>query len=246
MEEETGTAGSIAPLRNVVNFDSLVRRLQSTKPNLPRIGVMFGNSGLGKTYAAAFAANEHQAKHVQVGFSWTQRYFCKAVMIELGLIRPNGNVKGSIPDMVAMIAKQLATSGKILMVDDAQNMERKGMLDIITEIYEASQSPIILIGEEKLPEILVKRERLHNRVLAWEEAQPSDVNDCNALARLVCDGIEVKADLLEKVCKAVSGCARRIVTNLDNIRQYAADRDLTSIDSASYNGTIQTGDHRSK
>ena len=236
--------GLIAPLRNVVNFDSLVRRLLATKPNLPRIGVMYGPSGLGKTWSATFAANEHEARHIQVGFSWTQRYFCKAVMIEVGLIKPDENPKGSIPDMISMIAKQLASSGNILIVDDAQNLDRKGMLGIITELYESCQSPLILAGEEKLPKILQREERLHNRVLAWVEALPANLADCKALARLVCEDVEVGVDLLEDVCKAVGGCARRIVTNLDNIREFASGRGLNFIDAAAYTDRIHTGNHK--
>jgi DNA transposition AAA+ family ATPase len=239
------TTGAIAPLRNVVNFDSLVRRLLATKPNLPRIGVMYGRSGRGKTYAATFAANEHNAYHVQVGSSWTQRYFCKAVMIEIGLLTPEANIKASIPDMVAMIAKQLATSGKILIIDDAQYLERKGMIELVRDIYEAGQSPLIMIGEEGLPNLLKKWERVHNRVLAWVEAQKCELADCKALARIICDGVEIDADLLRKVCDAVDGCARRIVINLDHIREFAGGRGLTAIDAAAYTDRIETGDHRS-
>ncbi len=235
----------IAPLRNVVNFDSLMRRLKSAKPELPRIGVMYGHSGRGKTYSATFAANEHEANHVQVGFSWTQRYFCKSVMVELGLIKPDDQPRMAIPDMVFAIAKQLANSGKILIVDDAQYLERKGIIEIVRDIYEASQAPLVLIGEEGLPDMLKRWERVHNRVLSWVEAKECDEADCKALARIVCDGVEVTADLLNNVRTAVSGCARRIVTNLDRIREFATARSLSSIDAAAYIDRIDTGDHRS-
>lgn len=238
------TTGTIAPLRNVVNFDSLVRRLLATKPNLPRIGVMYGNSGRGKTYAATFAGNEHSAYHVQVGSSWTQRYFCKAVMIEIGLLTPEDTIKASIPDMVHMIATQLASSGRILIIDDAQYLERKGMIELVRDIYEASQSPLIMIGENGLPTVLKKWERVHNRVLAWVEAQKCELADCKALARIICDGVEVGTDLLQNVCDAVDGCARRIVINLDHIREFASGRGLTSIDAKSYKERIETGNHK--
>lgn len=244
MQKNIGVAG-IAPLQNVVKFDSLVRRLQTSPPNLPRIGVMYGNSGLGKTFAATFAANEHRAFHVQVGFSWTQRYFCKAVMVELTLIKQDSTLKLSIPEMVGMIAKEMASTGRLLIVDDAQYMHRKGMLDIITEIYETAQSPLIMLGEEKLPDLISNSERLHNRVLSWVEAKPSNLADCKALARIVCGEVEVATDLLEKICSAVGGCARRIVTNLNNVREFAAGRSLASIDAATYKDAIATGDHRS-
>lgn len=246
MIQNTGASGGfIAPLRNVVSFDSLVRRLLASKPNLPRIGVMYGRSGRGKTYSATFAANEHQAYHVQVGYTWTQKYFCKAVMVEIGLISPDAPVRASIPDMVAQIAKQLADSKKILIIDDAQYLAKKGMIEIVRDMYEASQSPIILIGEEGLPVLLKQWERIHNRVLAWVEAQKCNLADCKALARIVCGGVEVKTDLLEKLCAAVDGCARRVVTNLDHIREFAEARAMTGIDAATYTARIDNGDHRS-
>ena len=240
--QQTRSHKTIAPLRNVVSLDSLVRRLQKTPANLPRLGVMYGRSGLGKTWAASFAANEHDAYHVQVGFTWTQKFFCKAIMLEMGMIGPDDTPRESIPDLVARIARQLALSGRILIVDDAQYLVKKSMDEIVRDVYEASQSPIIMIGEESLPTALKRSERVHNRVLDWVQAQPCDIGDTKALCGIVCGELEIAKDLLEKVCLEVNGCARRIVANLARIKEFAEGHALQTIDAAVYTGRIDTGE----
>ena len=245
MEQEPSANGGIAALQNVIEFDTQVRRLMSAKPNLPKLGVFFGPSGYGKSYSATYAANEHGAYHVQVGYSWTKKFFCEAVLVEMGMPRMPGQPRESIPEMIAKIARQLALSKKLLIVDDAQYLTQKGMIEIVRDIYEASQSPIILIGEEGLPGFLKRWERVHNRVLCWLEAKPCNVRDCMALARIICEGVDVTNDLLEAVCREVKGNTRRIVTNLDQIREFATARAMTAISAAEYTDAIETGDYRS-
>lgn len=233
---------SIAPLRNVINLDSLIRRLQTSPANLPRMGVFYGRSGLGKTYAASFAANEHSIYHVQVGSSWTKKFFCKSIMVEMGMLGPNDTPRESIPELISKIGSQLARSGKILLVDDAQFLALRGLIELVRDIYEASQSPVVLIGEEKLPEDLKKWERVHNRVLDWVQAVECDLADTSALCRIVCGDLHVAPDLLENICDTVNGCARRIVASLARVREFAQGHALESIDAKSYKGRIDTGE----
>jgi len=49
--------GSLAPLKNVAGFMTLVTKLQRRGPHLPNLGVMYGHSGLGKSYASIYAQN---------------------------------------------------------------------------------------------------------------------------------------------------------------------------------------------
>lgn len=233
---------SIAPLRNVINLDSLIRRLKNSPANLPRMGVLYGGSGLGKTYAASFAANEYEIYHVQVGSSWTKKFFCKSIMLEMGMLGSNETPRDSIPDLIARIGQQLARSGKILLVDDAQFLTQRGLIELVRDIYEASQSPVVLIGEEGLPTDLKKWERVHNRVLDWVQAVPCDLGDTSALCRIVCGDLNVASDLLEKICGQVNGCARRIVANLARVREFAQAHALESIDAKTFKGRIDTGD----
>ena len=71
MLDDTPTYGSIAPLRNVRALAELIERVQERADGLPGMACFHGPSGYGKTSAAAFAVNRHQAHHVQVKSMFT-------------------------------------------------------------------------------------------------------------------------------------------------------------------------------
>ena len=70
-----------------------------------------------------------------------------------------------------LICEQLAASQRPLILDEADYLVAKaGMVELVRDIYEGSQSPIMLVGEEMLPNKLKKYERFHGRVLNWLRA----------------------------------------------------------------------------
>ncbi len=83
--------------------------------------------------------------------------------------------------MVDQIAEQLSRSNRPLLIDDAQYLLDKAAANVITDIFNASQGTIVLIGEERVPTSLAKLERLHNRVLEWVPVQPATADDLRDL-----------------------------------------------------------------
>ncbi len=61
----------------------------------------------------------------------------------------------------------------------------KGMIELVRDINKAAQVPVLLVGEELLPQKLEQYERVHNRVLEWVLAQPCDLADARAQANLL-------------------------------------------------------------
>ena len=80
---------------------------------------------------------------------------------------------------------------------------------------------ILSVGEELLPKKLEKWERFYSRVLAWLPAQPVSFEDVRLLAGIYTPDIHIEDDLLTKVRHAASGSVRRVVVNLDGIRETA-------------------------
>lgn len=230
----------IAPLRNMAAFAALMERITNRKANLPGMGAFYGPSGYGKSFSATYAANKYRAYYVQVKSVWTRKHFCIAILREMGF--PEREIKAlTIPMMVEMIAEQLANSRQPLIVDEADFLVQRGMIEVLRDIYESSLAAIVLIGEENLPNTLKRWERVHNRMLDWIRAKDCNEADCRQLARIYCAGVNVSDDLLEKVRVAIDGCTRRVCINLDHIREFAAGRGLTEIDASTYTGRIDTG-----
>ena len=218
------SVNTIVPLTNVGLLAAAVESAANRPPELPGLVVMYGPSGYGKSLAAAYAANLHRAYYVECRESWTKNAFVVAVLREMGIIPMK-----TLSEMVDQIAEQLSRSGRPLIVDDVQYVIDKAAANVLTDIYNASQGTLILIGEERVPASMARLERLHNRVLEWVPAQAASLDDVRALADKSYPDIEIEDDLLEAVNDRVKGCLRRVAVNLYQIHSEATANGWTMV-----------------
>lgn len=224
MISETPTVNTVAPLRNVSLLSDLVQRVSGRETGLPGIGCFYGPSGYGKSFAAIYATNKHRCYYVQCRSVWTKKDLPLAVLKDMG-IQPASR----IADMVRQIGSELHLSQRPLIIDEADFLVQKSLIEVVRDIYEECFGTVILIGEELLPQKLKPFERVHGRILDWKGAQPAAIADAKHLTGLRCRGIEVGEDLLAALHEASSGSVRRICVNLDRVREAAEAQDLARI-----------------
>lgn len=218
---------NIVPLTNVGLLSAAIGRALQRPVGLPGLVVMYGPSGLGKSVSAAYAANQYRAYYVECRHTWTKKAFLQAILREMS-IKP----AAYLYEMVDQVAEQLSRSGRPLIVDDVQYLLDKSAADVLTDLYNASQGTIVLIGEENVSSSLGKLERLHNRVLEWVPAQSATLGDVQRLASATYPGVAFAEDLLTDLNKAVKGCLRRINVNLHRVSSEAAAAGKNQVDLA--------------
>ncbi|AXY41628.1 ATP-binding protein [Halomonas sp. JS92-SW72] len=232
------SVNTIVPLTNVGLLATAVENVMNRPPELPGVAVMYGFSGLGKSLAAAYTANLHRAYYLQCRESFTRKAFVQAMLREMGITPMK-----TLNEMIDQVAEQLSRSGRPLIIDDVQYVIEKSAANIITDLYEASQGTLVLIGEEHVPTAMSKRlERLHNRVLEWVPAQEATLDDVRLLAEKSYPDIEIGVDLLERVNTRVRGCLRRVAVNLYQIHSEALANGWAHVDLATWGDRdIHTG-----
>lgn len=235
----TPKAGSVAPLKNVASCLALVDQLIHAPPHLPNIGVFSGFSGYGKSMAAQYCWNQTGALFVEVFDFWTRKKFCQAILAELGVMRPRGTIGDLMDEIISRLGDDPA---RPVIIDEADKLVDKGMIELVRDINKAAQVPILLIGEELLPQKLEAHERVHNRVLEWVLAQPSDLADARALAGFLFPRLAIDDGLLDRIRHETGGSARRIATTLSEAAAFARTHGLERLDLANYRGRIFTGE----
>lgn len=216
---------TIAPLQNVALCSQAITKAMSRGEHLPGIVVLYGPSGWGKTFAATWSANKYRAYYVQCKSAWTRKAFLKAVLMEMGIAPA-----ATIYEMVEQIAQEIALSGRPLIIDEADFLVEKKIIEIVRDIYESSFGTILLIGEEHLPAKLKRWERFHNRVLAWVQAQPSTLGDAKTLAKIYAPDVLIHDDLLIKLVDISRHVTRRICVNLNNVNDVAKQNGWAEVD----------------
>ncbi|WP_339863249.1 ATP-binding protein [Paremcibacter congregatus] len=216
--------GMIAPLQNVGLFNELLERVMNRPIHLPGLATFHGPSGYGKTLSATYGAHKHKAYYIQVGESWNRMKFLNALITQLG-----GTIHGTIPDKVDQIIDILIDIDRPLIIDEFDYVVKKNFVELVREIHDKTNAPIILIGEERLPIKLQKWERFHNRILDWVPAQPISLEEMNVLASFNVRQVEVAPDLLAHVHRVIEGRVRRACVNLAYIEDEARKKGLSKI-----------------
>lgn len=208
----------IAQIHNLELVRTAAERLNSRTAGLPGMAVLYGPAGYGKTTAALAIANENRSYFVQMRSAWGRKALLEKILLEMGA-KPHGTV----PMMLDQVCEQLATSGRMLMLDEFDYAVRNdSMIELIRDIYEGSQATLLLMGEEMLPQKLKKWERFHSRVLSWIPAQPVSANDAGVLSPIYCPGVTIAPCMAAHLVKISGGSVRRVSVNLALIGETAA------------------------
>lgn len=228
---------TVAPLANVTRLVALIDRAQNRGPGLPGMGCFYGKAGRGKTTGGIYTTNTLGACHVEAMPFGGLKKLLNMIVTELGL-RP----KGTIPDMFDQAAQELAVTGRPLIIDEADHILAAKTIEAVRKLHDVSGAPLILMGEELLPQRLQTWERVHGRMLAWVEAEAATIEDVVHLAKVYAPGVEIVPELRQKLLESSQASMRYISTNLAAIAEFAAVRDLKRITSADWTGAFHTGE----
>lgn len=236
---ESGTLyNSVAPLANVARLSALIDRTLNRAHGLPGMGCFYGKAGHGKTTGGIYCTNTMNACHVEAVPLGGVKKLLEMIATELSL-KP----RRLVTDLFDQCAQELAVSGRPLIIDEADQILTTRMIETVRHLHDKSGAPVILMGEELLPQKLQAWERVHGRMLAWIEAEPATIEDVRHLARIYAPRVEVTPDLREAVLTASKASMRYISTNLAAIAEFAAIRGLDRVTKADWgSGAFHTGE----
>lgn len=218
VNDENFTTGGIAQIRNILQCYTAVKRTLERNPLLPGISAFYGPSGFGKSTAANYVATKTNAFYVQVKSTYTKKAFLQALLREMSIPYPV-----TLSEMMELASSELAKSGRPLIIDEFDHLVQGNKVEIVRDLYEASQGTFLIIGEEMLARKLEKWERFHGRILNWVPALPADLDDVKQLSSIYAPRLEIDAPVLEKLLSQVKGSTRRVSTNLEMLNEKALE-----------------------
>lgn len=230
----------IARIGNIIQCGIALERAMERSANLPGLVCFYGPSGWGKSLSSNYLCNSKRGYYIQVKSIWSKKVVLQKILGEMA-IKP-GNTVG---EMLDQVCDQLRASGRPLVIDEMDHLVEKKAVELVRDIYEGSQAPILIIGEEQLPQKLKKWERFHGRILSFMPALPVSLDDAKQLATVYAPGVECADDLLRKLVSDSHGSVRRVCVNLDQVREEAAGYGVNKVDLAwcqQHNVAFYTGE----
>lgn len=238
MADGQALGNEIRPTRNVVNLMTLIERIEGRQTYLPGMAAFHGPSGFGKTFAAIHANITMNALHIEARDFWTRKSLCEALLREM---RIPLNRRTTLSQLFDLIVEGLLRDPRPLIIDEADHLVKKQMIEMVRAIHDATQNTVILIGEETLPQNLKTVERVHNRMADWVAAEPADLEDVRQLGRFYLRGVEIDDALLREIVRQSRGVMRVAATNLGKIGEVARTRGAGRMTLADWDGGFFTG-----
>jgi DNA transposition AAA+ family ATPase len=206
--------------------DALLRRAQG----MPGMGLIWGQTGYGKTTATTWFVNQCHGVYVRALATWSPGTMLGTILRELDM-NPRAT---NCARMVEQIVEQLAVSGRPVFIDEADYVvESKRMTETLRDLHDLASVPVVLIGMAGIQRKIALRQQFSGRIAQWVDFKPCDFEDATALARELCE-VTVEEDLLARLQKAAAGSARLLVVGLARIEQSAKARGLGSISNSQW------------
>lgn len=128
--------------QNVKNFIGLVENLINKPKNIPKMGLVYGEPGLGKSQTALWLACKYDAIYLRATNLMTGRWLLEELVKELDEIP-----KFLTSDNFNLVVKKLKQDPKIIFIDEIDYlMNNYKTIETLRDIHDETNCPIIFIG----------------------------------------------------------------------------------------------------
>lgn len=220
----------IVLVKNLHKLAKLGESLKVRGQRAPGIGVVFGDTGVGKTTGLTwYGVRKERAVYVRALQLWTPSVMLHAIASELD-VEPSRN----LADTVNLIVGELARTGPMIIVDEADYVvDQKRLINTLRDLHDLSTMPVILVGMGDFVRKINTRSdqrQFTGRVAFEVEFTPLDFDDTRLLAtELLEDRIEADEDLLKKLHDVCEGSTRLVYVGLQRIEDYAKSKGVRKV-----------------
>lgn len=221
----------IAHVKNIARLVSAYDDLENAAVGVPRMGLVYGFTGAGKTTAVTWLMTKTNAIVVKASPTWSLHSMLSKIMVEIGI-----DPMRRAADMEDVIIQTMQRDSRPLFVDEADAFtdpavrgdRSYAILETLRSIHDLSRMPVLLIGMDGIERRLASRHQLMRRIHQWVKFERADFEDAPILADAVCE-VHVDDDLLDKLLEASGGSVGLMMVGLSRIERAAKSSDRKTI-----------------
>ena len=209
--------------QNVKNFIGLVENLINKPKNVPKMGLVYGEPGLGKSQTALWLACKYDGIYLRASNLMTGRWLLEEMVKELDEIP-----RFLTSDNFNIVVKKLKQEPKIIFIDEIDYlMNNYKSIETLRDIYDETDCPIIFVGMGLAHRKLERYKHLYDRfseILKFETFKVADLSQIiNQLSE-----IPFTSDAVEYIHTKFNRF-RQIVQLINQMETFAYDNNLQEI-----------------
>lgn len=219
---------------NVKRFITMMNNLQNRAEGVPGMGLVYGEPGLGKTQAIKWWAFKNDAILIRCNQMMSARWLLKEILDYMSEIKPY-----SISDSFDEVIRNLILTPRVLIVDEVDylTMDKNKSIEILRDIHDKTNIPVVLVGMTNAHSRLKKFSHLYDRlseIVKFERFSKSDIKT------IVKELSEIEfTDCATKYIYSNLNRFRQIVKVINKAETIAKTNGLSSIDEILIKEAIQ-------
>lgn len=209
--------------QNVKNFIGLVENLINKPKNIPKMGLVYGEPGLGKSQTALWLACKYDGIYLRASNLMTGRWLLEEIVKELDEIP-----RFLSSDNFNLVVKKLKQTPQIIFIDEIDYlMNNYKSIETLRDIHDETDCPIIFIGMGLAHRKLERYTHLYDRFSEVLKFETFGVNDLSQIINQLSE-IPFTPDVIEYIHSKFNRF-RQIVQLINQMENFTKDNNLTEI-----------------
>ena len=209
--------------QNVRNFIGLVENLINKPKNIPKMGLVYGDPGLGKSQTALWLACKYDGIYLRASNLMTGRWLLEEIVKELDEIP-----RFLTSDNFNIVVKKLKQNQQVIFIDEIDYlMNNYKTIETLRDIHDETGCPIIFIGMGLAHRKLERYKHLYDRFSEILKFETFGVNDLSQIINQLSE-ISFTPDAIEYIHTKYNRF-RQIVQLINQMEIFAKDNNLAEI-----------------
>ena len=209
--------------QNVKNFIGLVENLINKPKNIPKMGLVYGEPGLGKSQTALWLACKYDGIYLRVSNLMTGRWLLEEMVKELDEIP-----RFLTSDNFNIVVKKLKKNSQVIFIDEIDYlMNNYKTIETLRDIHDETGCPTIFIGMGLAHRKLERYKHLYDRFSEILKFETFGVNDLSQIINQLSE-IIFTPDAVEYIHSKYDRF-RQIVQLINQMESFSKDNNLTEI-----------------
>lgn len=161
--------------KNVKQFIALMDELQKLPSSIPKLALVYGEHGLGKSQTIQWWADKNDSVYVRATQGMTSRWLLAEIAEELG-----EDPFWHTQETFTLIENHLRQHPKVIIVDEIDYLIEKHTVETLRDLHDKTGCPIVLVGMGYADKKLARYPHLVDRIyktLKFERFNQNDITD---------------------------------------------------------------------
>ena len=208
---------------NVKNFIGLVENLINKPKNIPKMGLVYGEPGLGKSQTALWLACKYDGIYLRASNLMTGRWLLEELVKELDEIP-----RFLTSDNFNIVVKKLKQNPQVIFIDEIDYlMNNYKSIETLRDIHDETGCPIIFIGMGLAHRKLERYKHLYDRFSEILKFETFGVDDLSQIIGKLSE-ITFTPDAIEYIHTKYNRF-RQIVQLINQMETFVKDNNLAEI-----------------